>query len=178
MPANLLRRRTWLAPAVALVMTLGACDDSVDANGPAAAETTAQLSAELTPPTPTTAKVDYVHDLSAPFLPAYNARRFGPNKGKNILQPLKGDQFDDIRAAYVENYAITAPPSGNFRAMVEWEPMQVHRHGLLDGPDRQLNYDNSHRDLRRDRHERRRPSPTCGSSSTRRTPRTSLNAAA
>lgn len=40
-------------------------------------------------------------------------------------QPGKADVFDDQRALYKKWFAITEPPTGDFRPMVEWEPMQA-----------------------------------------------------
>jgi len=101
---------------MALTLTSVGCDKDTGALAEPTLPEAPNTSATLQPQASVT--VDYVHPPNAPWLPAYNELGFKPN-------PLKGDQFDDIRAAAPENYAITEPPaSTTLRAMVEWEPMQ------------------------------------------------------
>jgi agmatine/peptidylarginine deiminase len=45
---------------------------------------------------------------------------------------------DEVRVAYPQHYAITEPPSGDIRAMVEWEPMEAV---VMQVPDYIGNYD-------------------------------------
>ena len=58
---------------------------------------------------------DYVFYEDEPMVPAYGRR--GP------LASGKADWATDVRAAAPERYAITDPPEGAFRPMIEWEPM-------------------------------------------------------
>jgi agmatine/peptidylarginine deiminase len=50
-----------------------------------------------------------------------------PYRRDPIWKPLKADEFDSMRAADPEEYAITEPPAriGTVRPMVEWEPMKA-----------------------------------------------------
>lgn len=104
-----------LAAYLLSAATLIACDEPKDS----VAQATLPQSALLSSPAPSAPAVDYVHSANSPFLKAYNERRFGKS-------PLKADQYDDIRNAHPENYAITEPPNvPGVRAMVEWEPMHA-----------------------------------------------------
>jgi len=66
-----------------------------------------------------------------PHLPAYELEW-----EKKV--PGKADQYDDFRELHPQWYAITEPPTGNFRPMKEWEPMQAivmtYSDGLVSDP--------------------------------------------
>ncbi len=70
--------------------------------------------------TPAGQKVEYVMPTGSWFKRAYWRSPKNPN-------PLKADEYDDIRFNNPERYAITVPPAdiANIRPMVEWEDMQA-----------------------------------------------------
>ncbi len=93
--------------------------------------------AESRPPIADTSNRDPLGDLAqevplgARFTPS-GAYRIDPKlplpyRRKSFSKPLKADEFDSIRAADPEEYAITEPPVriGTVRPMVEWEPMKA-----------------------------------------------------
>ena len=71
---------------------------------------------------PSIGKVEYIMPTAPWFKPAHRPDWNDPKP----LSPLKADQYDDIRAANPQNYAITVPPANiaTVRPMVEWEPMK------------------------------------------------------
>ncbi|MGM0574784.1 MAG: agmatine deiminase family protein [Myxococcota bacterium] len=113
-------KRLNVTVTCAVLLTLASCEgpprdtQSDEAGGPEATETPAVDHAERFRRAP---GIDYIMYPDEPMRPAH--RRTLPTPS------AKADQYDDIRAAAPQRYAITAPPSGDVRPMVEWEPMRA-----------------------------------------------------
>ena len=112
---------TRLATALVLLATLGACTASPPP--PSTPTTTVATTARDEAPkaVPFSARFDATGRFVADdrILPAW---RLDPT-----LPAAKGDQYDDIRTAAPQLYAITEPPDriATVRPMVEWEPMRA-----------------------------------------------------
>lgn len=109
--------------ALVLTLALGACAKSAPADGDPSVVATAAASASDEAPKaiPLSARFDAQGRFIADerILPAY---RRNPT-----LPAAKGDQYDDIRNAAPQLYALTEPPEriATVRPMVEWEPMRA-----------------------------------------------------
>ncbi|MGM0575803.1 MAG: agmatine deiminase family protein [Myxococcota bacterium] len=76
--------------------------------------------------------VDYIFYPDEPMRHAY--------RDPSAKPALKADEYDDIRWAHPERYAITAPPPEGVRPMVEWEPMKAL---MMAVPAYMMGYDNA-----------------------------------
>jgi len=134
------------ASALALALVATGCGP-VPADGPNAPTPEGQnASSTALPEAPSSSllgttnkgfKVEYV--IPSWIKPAH---RPDWNNPKPTPQVLKADEYDDIRFAAPQNYAITVPPANlaTVRPMVEWEPMKAV---IMSWPTYMLTADNA-----------------------------------